>query len=326
MHSSISNSEKMRMPGRLDPFTVALLIAVFVTLAFTECVTLVGFDRVSKVQRREIAQRKALLSVRDPLAKEKPHVAVLGNSLMLDGVDVSLLRQRVGRDYEPVPYFVLATNYYDWYFGLKRLFDEGMHPRYVLLGLSPNQLAAPNIRGDYSAAYLFQQSDLLEVARETKMDPTTATSFFLAHYSKFYSTREVSRGFLMKRLLPGVEDLLHSRLGTFRDPEIEPSLLMRLSRERLLALDQLCRANGANFLLVVPPTYQKGAETIAQAGREVGVPVLIPVTNEEFDASYYQTDGFHLNEKGTRVFTDRLAGAFLQTGLSTPELRTTARQ
>ena len=55
-----------------------------------------------------------------------------------------------------MPYFVLATEYYDWLFGLKRLFAEGVRPRFVVLGLSPNQLASPRFHGDYSAQYLFE--------------------------------------------------------------------------------------------------------------------------------------------------------------------------
>jgi hypothetical protein len=315
MHLSISSSDATGKRAGLDRFTIILLGAVFLGLLLTEAVTVVGFDRISKVQRRELGQRKALLPVRDVGSSETAHVAILGNSLLLEGVNVPLLETRVGTKYKPVPYFVLATNYYDWFFGLKRLFAEGMRPRYVLLGLSPNQLAFGGTRGDYSSRYLFQQSDLLDVVRQTHMDATTASGFLLAHYSEFYSTRELSRGFVLKLLLPSIEDLLHSRLGTSRDPEINRDELRALSADRLWALDQLCRANGANFVLVVPPSYQKGGETLLQAGRDRGVTVLVPVADGEFDTSYFESDGFHLNEKGAQVFTNKLATAMLETML-----------
>ena len=166
MPSSISSSDHSLRHARIDRFTIALLCTAFALLALTEAVSVLSFDRTSKVQRRELSERRTLLGVRDPEASEDPHVAVLGNSLMLEGVDVSLLRAKIEPIYIPVPYFVLGTNYYDWFFGLKRLFAEGMRPRYVLLGLSPNQLAAPGVKGDYSARYLFQQSDLIDVVRE----------------------------------------------------------------------------------------------------------------------------------------------------------------
>jgi len=312
MHSSISSSDTSRDCARPDRFTIVLLSTVFALLALTEGVSVVRFDRTSKVQRRELSQRRTLLAVRDPEGSEDPHVAVLGNSLLLEGVDVPLLKAKMYPTYVPVPYFVLATNYYDWFFCLKRLFAEGMRPRYVLLGLSPNQLAAEVTRGDYSARYLFQRSDLVNVIRQTHMDATTASGFLLAHYSEFYSTREVTRGFVLSHLLPSVEELLHSRLGNFHDPEIDQAVLRPLASDRLAALEQLCRANGSHFVLVVPPSYQKGAETIVQAGRDRGVTVLVPVTNDEFDASYYQSDGFHLNEKGSQVFTTRLGADLLE--------------
>jgi hypothetical protein len=293
----------------MDRFTVRLLCTVFTLLALVEAVSVVGFDRTSQVQRRELSERRALLGVRDPEVSDDPHVAVLGNSLMLEGVDVSQLRAKIGPMYIPVPYFVLATNYYDWFFGLKRLFAEGMRPRYVLLGLSPNQLAAPGTRGDYSARYLFQQSDLIEVVRETHMDATTASGFLLAHYSEYYSTREATRGFVMIRVLPSVGELFHNLSGAFRDPEINAAVLEALAADRLTALDRLCRANGSHFILVVPPSYQKGADVIGRVGHERGVTVLLPVAENEFDASYYQSDGVHLNGKGSQMFTTRLAAS-----------------
>jgi hypothetical protein len=313
MHSSISSSEissvsdVQRSKVRLDRFTLALLGTALAIVGLAEIVTVARFDRTSKVQRREMAQRQALLNVKDAADTGDSHIAVLGNSLMLEGLDIPLLEERISRSRVPVPYFVLATNYYDWYFGLKRLFAEGMRPRYVVLGLSPNQLADAGVKGDYSARYLFQQSDLLEIVRKTHMDPTTASGFLLSHYSAYYSTRDVSRGFVLGRLLPGVLELLHKHLGTHRDPEIDPAVLESLSAERLAALDQLCRQYGSHFIFVVPPSYQKGSETIARAGRDRGITVLVPVANEEFDDSYFQDDGFHLNDKGAQVFTTRVA-------------------
>jgi hypothetical protein len=305
----IDRSDRSVGHARIDRFTIALLCTVLALLALIEAVSVVGFDRTSKVQRIELSERRTLLGVRDSEENDDPHIAVLGNSLMLEGVDISLLREKIGPAYVPVPYFVLATNYYDWFFGLKRLFAEGMRPRYVLLGLSPNQLAAPGIRGDYSARYLFQPSDLIDVVRETHMDATTASGFLLAHYSEYYSTREATRGFFMIRVLPSVGELFHSLAGSFRDPEIKEAVLEPLAADRLTALDQLCQANGSHFVLVVPPSYQKGAGIIGRVGRQRGVPVLLPVAEDEFDSSYYQSDGVHLNGKGSQVFTTRLAAS-----------------
>jgi hypothetical protein len=291
----------------MNRFTILLLGTALALLAVIEGVSVGAFDRTSKVQRRELSQRRALLAVRDTTLSAPPHIAILGNSLLLDGVDVSILREKLEGEATPVTYFVLATEYYDWFFGLKRLFAEGARPRFALLGLSPNQLASPGIRGDYSAQYLFQRRDLMEVVRKTHMDATTAAGFFLSNVSKFYGTREITRGFVLNQVLPGVAELLHGQASSFRDPAIPEMTLRELTTDRLTALNELCRANDSQFVLVIPPTYQIGSETIAEVGRELDIPVLVPVANNELDPSFYQSDGFHLNEKGSKFFSTRLA-------------------
>jgi hypothetical protein len=291
----------------MNRFTIALLGTAVTMLIAMETLTLSSFDRSSKVQRHEVAQRRALVEVRDTGSSGRPHIAVLGNSLLLDGVNVEMLAKETEAEAVPAPYFVLATDYYDWYFGLKRLFAEGMRPRYVLLGLSPNQLASSRTRGEYSAQYLFRGEDLYEIARKTHMDATTASSFMLAHVSKYYSTRQIIRNYLLGRLLPSISELLHEKLGVFRDPPIPEATLSALAENRLASLNELCRENGAQFMLVVPPTYQSGPETIYKVGKNLGIPVLVPVQNGELDEHFFQSDGVHLNEKGAAIFTSKLA-------------------
>jgi hypothetical protein len=247
-----------------------------------------------------------LLAVHDNGPNADLHVAFLGNSLMLDGVDMPLVNATLNPRYVPVPYFVLGTNYYDWFFGLRRLFAEGMRPEYVVLGLSPDQLASSDLRGDITARYMVQQADLLDVVRQTHMGATRGSEFILAHYSEFYSTRDVTRGFVMSRVLPSVGELLHGRYASVRDPDIDTPILKQVASSRLAALDNLCRSNGARLLFVVPPTYQKGAGTILDVGKERGISVFVPVKDDEFDQSDFQSDGIHMNEKGSRIFTERL--------------------
>jgi hypothetical protein len=307
MPLSISDSDRPYSNLRPDRFTIVLLGTIFVAMVLLEVVCREKFDNSSKVQRSELAERRELLTVRDAEASTDPHIALLGNSLMLHGIDIPLLRSNLNSRYVPVPYFVLGTNYFDWFFGLKRLFAEGMRPQYVLLGLSPNQLATYDVQGSMSARYLIQQSDLLDVVKQTHMDATTASEFVLAHYSEYYSTREITRGYVMSKVLPGVAELFHTQAASFRDAEIDESTLKPLAAARLAALDQLCRANGAHFLLVVPPSYQKGGDAILHAGMELGVKVLLPVRDDEFDLSDFEEDGIHLNEKGAQVFTMKLS-------------------
>jgi len=307
MPSSTSVSERQTIRVRLDRFTIVLLCTIVVVLVFLEFVSRERFDSSSKVEQRELSERAGVLAIRDSAESSDPHIVLLGNSLMLEGVEVPLLKAKIASGYAPTTYFVLGTNYYDWFYGLKRLFAEGMRPRYIVLGLSPNQLATSEIRGDITAHYLIQQSDLFDLARHSHMDATRACEFALAHYSEFYSIREVFRGYVMSRVFPSVADLLQNRYASFREPEVNDSEFKPLAAGRLAALDRLCKMYGALFLFVVPPTYQKGEELIVEAGREDGVTVLLPVKRNEFDQSYYQKDGFHMNQKGAEIFTERVA-------------------
>jgi len=321
MRSSISSfeaaqsdlsAEATKKTVGLCPFTILILGTIAGMLVLAELVTDIGFDTVSKVQTRELAMRRELEKVHDGVTTVTPHVAVLGNSLMLSGVDESLLAKTLTPKVTPVSYFVLATEYYDWYYGLKRLFSEGVRPRYLVLGLSPNQLVSPNIRGEYSANYLFQGSDLQEVINKTRMDATSASGFILAHFSKFYATRIERRGFILARMLPSVAGLFYGGgISVSRAPDIDENRIAAVAAERLVTLDQLCRANGAQFALVVPPTYQKGSEVVARAGKEHGVKVFAPLSSAMLDADKYARDGFHLNEVGAHVFTTHLAHTVL---------------
>lgn len=296
--------------SQLDGFSILLLVTAVGMILLAEGVSLVWFDRTSQVQQRELAQRRTLLQITPK--DGSVHIGLIGNSLMLDGVDVPILVRTLGHEATPVPYFVLATNYYDWYYGLKRLFAEGMHPQYVVLGLSPNQFASSQTRGDYSAHYLFRGEDLWEVARRTQMDLTTASGFFLSHFSEYYSTRDISRGFVMSRVLPTVGQLLHQRLSGGRAEDLDQDMLAKLAAERLPALDKLCRENGSHFMLVVPPTYQKGADVIARVGEKLNIQVIVPVSSSAFDEKYYKADGFHLNERGSMVFSASLGESLLR--------------
>jgi hypothetical protein len=296
----------------MDRFTIGLLGTILATLVAAEVICAVGFERSSSNQRRESRQRSELLTVRDPEVGSPPHVAVLGNSLMLEGVDVPTLTTLVGSHVVPAPYFVLATEYYDWYFALKRLFADGFRPRFLVLGLSPHQLSSPRSRGDYSARYLFRGSDLIDVIHATHMDANAAASLFLAHISEYWGTRSIIRGYVMGLVLPSAGQLLRDRVSVGQTADIDEVKLEHISAERLKSLDQLCREHGVDFTLIVPPTSQNGAEVIVRTGRELGVRVIVPVSTGALNEEHYQNDRFHLNKRGAKIFTTQLGSALIE--------------
>jgi hypothetical protein len=73
MPSFTSGSDSSDCCLRPDRFTIVLLSTILVILGSLEFVSRERFDSTSKVQRREVSERKALLAVRDTGAIQDPH-------------------------------------------------------------------------------------------------------------------------------------------------------------------------------------------------------------------------------------------------------------
>jgi hypothetical protein len=299
---SISNSKRSSpaVTGHSILVWVAVMAAVLVGM---EVATRVGFDRISKLQRRMRDERRlANSTLRKP--GSAPTLLMAGNSLLLEGVDFETLRAALEPRTRAYRYIVTQTVYFDWYYGLRRLFDEGIRPTYLVFGLSSSQLVRSSTRGDYAAYYLFDLPGLLEYSRRERLDLTTASSLVFAHYSAFYAVRSEIRATLVEKLFPSYFNALHDLTvgpGVRDDPERVPSV----AAERLNALENLCSQNGVKLLYVLPPTDVDSEAPIIAAGRRTGVPVLLPVSRGSLKSSHF-ADGFHLNKEGRAIFTKAL--------------------
>jgi lysophospholipase L1-like esterase len=78
---------------------------------------------------------------------------------------------------------------------------------------------------------------------------------------------------------------------------------------RLQRLRELCEANGAKLILLVPPTLdsEKAINQMAATAQATGVDVLVPIDPTALSAKFYQPDGMHLNRDGAVLFTSALA-------------------
>ena len=252
----------------------------------------------------------AALRVRRAVAGQPKKVLFIGNSLLLEGVDMGKLEDGLRGHYQPHRYIVESTNYYDWLYGLRQLFRRGMRPDAVVLCLNPPQLATSAIRGDYSAYFLFGIQDIWPVSRASGADLTTTSGYYAAHYSAFYAARSELRAVLMGKLAPQVvamwQDSVMMEAVIPADEQLIPLMEPRLRKMR-----ELCASYGVEFLFLVPPTMQPGDTAIVRAGEQAGVRVLRPVPNGSLPADDYR-DAFHLNEKGAAVFTRAIAGEMTQ--------------
>ena len=119
--------------------------------------------------------------------------------------------------------------YYDWLYGLRRLYREGARPDIVVVMLGTGHWLSPTIRGDYSAQYLMSADDLPLVARDLGMHPTQATDLMFAGVSKFWGARAEMRNFVLGHLMPDLATFMNASSTVDRRPMVD-SDISRCSR------------------------------------------------------------------------------------------------
>jgi hypothetical protein len=267
-----------------------------------------GLDRASKIQRRMVQEHAAAVTIGQDGTPGR-HVLVVGNSLLDEGVQFDRLRTSLESRYDARRYMVEQTVYYDWLYGLRRLYREGARPDIVVVMLGTGHWLSTGIRGDYSAQYLMSAADLPLVARDLGMHPTQATGLMVAGISKFWGARVEMRTFVLGHLMPDLATFLNASSAVDRRPmaarDITPVLSARIARLR-----EVTDEHGSLLVLLVPPVLDPddGSLALTQAAQQNQVPILRPVPSGSFGAQLYR-DGFHLNEAGATLFTDRLIPA-----------------
>jgi lysophospholipase L1-like esterase len=238
---------------------------------------------------------------------------MVGNSLLLYGVDVDRLKNLTSGRVHVCPIFLEATGYYDWLYALQRLFREGSRPQVVVLGVGVNSFLANTVRQDYAPLMLFDMRDSLSVASDLNMDRTATSNLLLAHSSVFWDTRSVFRTQILRHTVPRYQELV-SLLKP--QPAIPPDpQFQAMANSRLAQLRSLCESHGAKLILLVPPTpSSEGAvRQMTIASQTAGVDTLVPIDPTALPAKYYLSDELHLNSEGAALFTTALAEFLPQT-------------
>jgi hypothetical protein len=238
---------------------------------------------------------------------EPPSVLMVGNSLLLYGIQLDRLRSLTSASMRIYPIFLEATGYYDWLYGLRRLFREGARPDVVVVGVGVNHFLTNGIRQDYAPMLFFDARDTLALASDLHLDRTATSNLWLAHVSTFWDTRSAIRTQVLNHFVPHLEDLfllVSPKPSIPRDRKFEEATIPRLQRLR-----ELCEAHGAKLILLVPPTLssQGAVSQMTYAGHMVGVDISVPIDPAALSAKFYQPDGMHLNRDGAVLFTSALA-------------------
>lgn len=243
-----------------------------------------------------------------PAAPGKPaSVLIVGNSLLLHGVQLDRLRELTFDRMRIYPIFLEQTGYYDWLYGLRELFRRGARPDVVVVGVGVNYFLENGIREDYVPMMFFNSRDTLAVASDLKLDRTATSNLLLAHASTFWDTRSAIRTQVLNRVVPHLQDLfslIDPKPGVPQGRDFEA-----IANPRLRSLRELCEANATKLVLLVPPTLssEDAVGEMARAARDTGVDVSVPIDPQELSERFYLKDGMHLNHEGAVLFTSALA-------------------
>lgn len=306
MLSSTSNSETHEVVAPVVRNAIlALLICVLAVVALLEVGTRASVYRISKNLSR-IHQELLIAAQVGEMHGDAQQILLLGNSLLLNDVNIDMMKEVLSPAQEVNRFAIQATTFYDWYFGIKGLLGKGSSPDVVVLCFEPRHLILSGIRNDIFAHYLMRGEDLFDVGRRLRLNWSETFDLFLANQSTFYALRKELRQVLLGRLLPELPNLT-ARIVRAPKPQPDPEALRALGKERLLATQELFRGVTSKFvLLVMPPVEPDSLQIIRTVGREIGLTVLAPLTGDGINDADYQSDGYHLNDQGRDKFTKAL--------------------
>jgi lysophospholipase L1-like esterase/flagellar biogenesis protein FliO len=302
MRSSISDSKSTALAYAkvLVGICAILMIAIEISSIYLLKYHSLTYARVSRQYDEAVKTRPA--GPGEPVC-----VLMVGNSLLLHGVELNRLQALTSASMRIHPIFLEATGYYDWLYGLRRLFRQGARPQVVVVGVGVNYFLENGVRQDYAPMLFFDARDTLAVASDLHLDRTATSNLLLAHSSTFWDTRSAIRTQILRNVVPHVEDLF--LLVNPRPAIPEGREFEEISIPRLRTLRELCETHGAKLILLVPPTLssESAVNQMAYAAHTAGVEISIPIDPTALSAKFYQPDGMHLNSEGAVLFTSALA-------------------
>lgn len=302
MRSSISDSKSTALAyaKALAGICVILIVALEVSSAYLLKHDSGTYARISR-------QYDEAVKIHPARPGEPPSVLMVGNSLLLHGVELDRFQTLTSSRLRVYPIFLEATGYYDWLYGLRRLFRQGAKPQVVVVGVGVNYFLENGVRQDYAPMLFFDVRDTFAVASDLHLDRTATSNLLLAHSSTFWDTRGAIRTQILGHVVPHVEDLFS--LVSPRPAIPEGQAFEEIAIPRLQRMHELCEGHGAKLILLVPPTLssERAVNQMADAARTAGVDVSVPIDPAALSAKFYQRDGMHLNSEGAVLFTSALA-------------------
>jgi hypothetical protein len=285
---------------------LVLLTGLAVILLGLELCSPLILTRFSRIERREESESQAAITLHSFTADGRPTVLFVGNSLLLEGVDLDSLQHNLAPQYAVSRFAIEQTQYLDWYFGLRRLLEEGSHPSVIVLSLATDQFASALSLDESFAHRQMSLRDFPLAVRENNLDKTTASTYLFAHFSNWLADKGFIRQDLLILLVPNFRELA-ARIADHGPHIHDPSVLLKMAQQRLPELHDLSQTYGIKIVLLVPPSLKPDhSQEVQELGEKAGVPVWVLSPPGQFPPELYR-DGFHLNVQGSEIFTARLA-------------------
>jgi lysophospholipase L1-like esterase len=301
-----SSAQGRKTTRRLWRATIVTIASMALIIFSAEIFSRYAFPRFSQIERRISGDERQLTVLGDPTPGSAPTVVLVGNSLLLRGLEYPRIQTEMASDARILRLVIENTEYLDWYYGLHHLFVSGVRPSMVVVCLNLGQTVSTRTLGDYSARHLFGVADLLPVAHDAGMSATQTTGLVLAHWSAFYASRATIRNFILNKADPPYATVLHSLADGAVNSLPADNELLTIARVRLNAIEQLCTRYGVTFVLLIPPSLGRRNDLLESAARLQNVNYDYPLPSGTLGPEFFRADGTHLNEKGATVFTDAI--------------------
>ena len=327
--STSSSKVILGQPAALRKGSITILLAIIaLLLAGFEVFTRVVIERASNVQREVNQQYREAISIRrrtGPAGTKQ--LLIVGNSLVGHDLDFHAIQKAVQPEWQAHEFWIYATAYEDWYYGLRRLFAEGATPDVVAITFAAMHWETSGIRGDYGSLYMFRPQDIPRIGAEADLDRTKTSNLLFARFSKFYALRSEVRKQAFQALIPDLPALysLFKPTASHHRPAYEVASIIEPRLERMA---ELVRQHGAKLILIVPPVPRPGEEYHAEllnAARKAGIQrVVMPMRYADLPPGDF-SDDVHLSPYGAKVFTDQLIGPLRNALGETAAVGTAAR-
>jgi hypothetical protein len=307
MHSSTSSSKTSAARWALAIF----LVMVVAYVGFLELVTRRKLATISRIHNRMYSEYQAAKVLRP---KPGGRSALLtGSSLLNASISIPTLELELEpKGVHVRRWLVEQTSYYDWWYGLRHIFADGARPNEVWITMAPQELVIDSILGEFGAFYVYQASDVPDLIRTLSIAPTPASGLILASYSEFYGLRNDIRKVMLGRLLPGFADLRLMFIGKGQDTLMPREQAVRVARERLIRIKELCRQHGATLHYVMPAAGKVSyMDEVKEGARQARVDVWEPAPLGTYSPKDF-SDGYHLNLELAPAFTRKLAQMVLE--------------